>query len=416
LPHFDEWGRECSILLQCREPQMSEYATTSPLGGRIAEEIVCVQKPETVDDVDEAGYLDANPDIRKAGMQAREHFFRIGQREGRLQFVNQERVAEMREKKLRSLRFRRQSSAPRNYGEPTNFLSPETVAEFGIPESPPVSANQYGGPFLDEIRGNPERLCLDVGAGLRYSYLSNVVNTEIYPSISTDVLCVGEDLPFDSDQFDYVICASVLEHARRPWEVASEICRVLKPGGKLLVDYPYLQTVHGYPHHYFNATPQGAISLFERYCDTLSSTIEPNNHPIQSIWWILTIWRHGLEGIDRDSFENLTIGQILATPPEAHLEASFCGNLTEEARRIIPAGSTMIARKKSGYAFETSAAPNDVLGGGDGGSRQDAAMHLRELVGALEAEVAALRASRSWRLTAPLRALHRRWRQFQVSG
>jgi SAM-dependent methyltransferase len=312
---------------------------------RTASHVICARTPDSVDDVDEAGYLDANPDVRRAGMSAREHFIQAGRAEGRLQFANQDRVAKMRERKLESLRFRRQP-APRSYGQPANFLTPEIVSEFGIPEAPPVSANQYGGPFIEEIRSNPESLCLDVGAGLRHSCFSNVVNTEIYPSISTDVLCVGEDLPFESEQFDYVICAAVLEHTRRPWEVAREICRVLKAGGKVLVDYPFLQSVHGYPHHYFNATPQGAISLFEAYCDILTSTIEPNNHPIQSIFWFLMIWRSGLEGADREAFDKLTVGEILSVPPEAQLGAAYCRNLSEHVKRIIPAGSTLIARRK----------------------------------------------------------------------
>ena len=390
---------------------MSEYATSSYPGDGNADEIVCVRKPDSVDDVDETAYLDANPDVRKAGMCARDHFIKFGRREGRLQWANQDRVAELREKKLRSLRFRRQPSVPRDYGQPVNFLTPETIAEFGIPESPPVSANQYGGAFIDEIRAKPAHLGLDVGAGLRYSYFENIVNTEIYPSFSTDVLCIGEDLPFDDDQFDYVICAAVLEHTRRPWEVAHEICRVLKPGGKLLVDYPFLQGVHGYPHHYFNATPQGSISLFEESCDILSSTVEPNNHPIQSIWWVLAAWRYGLEGVDRDSFENLTIGEILATPPDAHLGASFCKNLSEEARRIIPAGSTLIAHKKTDCTLDTIDPSSSAVRGGDEAARRDVAMQQLE---ALEAEVSALRASRSWRLTSPLRALHRRWQQVRL--
>jgi SAM-dependent methyltransferase len=393
---------------------VSQYTKSSYPGGGTADEIVCVRKPGSVDEVDETAYLDANPDVRRAGMCAHDHFIKFGQREGRLQWANRERVAEMREKKLQSLRFRRQPSAPRDCGRPVNFLTPETITEFGIPESPPVSANQYGGAFIDEIRANPAHLGLDVGAGLRFSYFGNIVNTEIYPSISTDVLCVGEDLPFEDDQFDYAICAAVLEHARRPWEVAREICRVLKPGGKLLVDYPFLQGVHGYPHHYFNATPQGAISLFEGSCDILSSTIEPNNHPIQSIWWVLAIWRHGLQGEDRDRFEKLTIGMILAAPPDAHLEAAFCKNLSEEASRIIPAGSTLIARKKTGYTLDTIDPSTRAVRGGDDGPLLDVAMQEPERVKALEAEVAALRASRSWRLTAPLRALHRRWPQARL--
>jgi hypothetical protein len=153
---------------------VSEHATSSDPGRGNADEIICVRKPASAEEVDETAYLDANPDVRRAGMRARDHFIMFGQREGRLQWANQERVAEIREKKLRSLRFRHQPSVPRDYGQPVNFLSPETIAEFGIPESPPVSANQYGGAFIDEIRANPAHLGLDVGAGLRFSYLANI--------------------------------------------------------------------------------------------------------------------------------------------------------------------------------------------------------------------------------------------------
>jgi SAM-dependent methyltransferase len=104
---------------------------------------------------------------------------------------------------------------------------------------------------VEEIRRHPERLYPDLGAGLRHVYYSNVVNTEIYSTISTDVICVGEELPFADAQFDSVFAIAVLEHTMRPWEVAREICRVLKPGGTVLIDFPFLQAVHGYPHHYF---------------------------------------------------------------------------------------------------------------------------------------------------------------------
>ncbi len=174
-------------------------------GGDRAIEIVCVKRPNDVDEVNEVAYLSANPDVHRAGMTARDHFLMAGQREGRIQGDNLDQVAAIREKKLQRLRYRREPAQPRAYGAPANFLTPQIIADFGIPEAPPVSANQYGGPFIDEIIANNDRLCLDVGAGLRYSYVSNIVNTEIYPSISTDIMCVGEDLPFESDQFDYAI-------------------------------------------------------------------------------------------------------------------------------------------------------------------------------------------------------------------
>lgn len=47
---------------------------------------------------------------------------------------------------------------------------------------------------------------------------------------------VGEDLPYESAQFDAVVCVDVLEHVSDLARVLSEVARVLKPGGLFLFD------------------------------------------------------------------------------------------------------------------------------------------------------------------------------------
>lgn len=319
-------------------------------------EIRCAARPSDAHDVDEVGYLDANPDVKKAGMSGRDHFVEYGQKEGRLQWINQAQVAAVREQKLSQLKFRYDQTTSRAFGEAANFITPDVRAEFRIPGSPPISANEYGGAFIDEVLDHPERQCLDVGAGLRSRYIGNFVNADIYPSVSTDVVCIGEDLPFENAQFDYVICLAVLEHARRPWDVAAEICRVLKPGGKLLVDYPFLVGVHGFPHHYFNATPLGAISLFEDACDIQSSTIESNQHPLHALQWILAAWQQGLNANIWKTFEGLSVQQLLGMPPELQLKQPYCTELSQEMQRCVAAGSTLVAVRKNSSATMPSAA------------------------------------------------------------
>lgn len=47
---------------------------------------------------------------------------------------------------------------------------------------------------------------------------------------------LAEQLPFESEQFDVVVCVDVLEHVENPGQAIAEISRVLKPGGFFCFD------------------------------------------------------------------------------------------------------------------------------------------------------------------------------------
>lgn len=89
----------------------------------VAKEIQCAVRPTSVDEIYERGYLAANPDVARAGVKAREHFANYGHEEGRVQWVNEDEVAEMRERKLKRVRFRAEPVVPRGYGQAANYLS-----------------------------------------------------------------------------------------------------------------------------------------------------------------------------------------------------------------------------------------------------------------------------------------------------
>jgi SAM-dependent methyltransferase len=53
-----------------------------------------------------------------------------------------------------------------------------------------------------------------------------------------NVVARGEQIPLAGEQFDVVICTQVLEYVPEPAVVISEMRRVLKPGGYLLLSVP----------------------------------------------------------------------------------------------------------------------------------------------------------------------------------
>jgi SAM-dependent methyltransferase len=50
-------------------------------------------------------------------------------------------------------------------------------------------------------------------------------------------------IPFDADSFDMVLCNHVLEHVNNDVQAISEITRVLRPGGKAILQVPFFNPV-----------------------------------------------------------------------------------------------------------------------------------------------------------------------------
>lgn len=71
-----------------------------------------------------------------------------------------------------------------------------------------------------------------------------------------------EPLP-DGLEPDVIISFSTLEHCKKPWLVAENLIKCLKPGGLLLISVPFQWRVHAYPSDYYRFTPDGVKALFE---------------------------------------------------------------------------------------------------------------------------------------------------------
>jgi SAM-dependent methyltransferase len=108
---------------------------------------------------------------------------------------------------------------------------------------------------------------LDFGAGHQHPDRRhrNVLLHEAVHYNQIYVVSVTPRLPYRDNSFDAIISQAVFEHVPRPWEVAMELHRVLKPGGQIHIDTAFMQPFHSDPTHYFNMTFSGLREIFRPF-------------------------------------------------------------------------------------------------------------------------------------------------------
>ena len=301
---------------------------------------------------DEKAYLMANPDVADALRNGtlksgRSHFDIFGKNETRKIRLSSSTISEAKRRKLEKikplLRTDMQCLETPSYYD---FLSEELRSRFNIVDTDAVSSNGYDAYGLELIEKNEDGLVLDCGAGKRPLYFDNVVNFEIADYDTTDVRGVGEVLPFISGAFDAVLSIAVLEHVKDPFLCAKEISRVLKPGGSLMCCVPFLQPLHGYPHHYYNMTSQGLENLFVDYLAIDKVTTYESVYPIWSLTWILHSWAAGLQGKTKRDFMKMRISDLMENA-DKYLNMPFVTELSTEKNLELASATVLFAHKQS---------------------------------------------------------------------
>ncbi len=119
------------------------------------------------------------------------------------------------------------------------------------------------------IPGFVERLgsdavILNLGSG-RTNFGVRVVNLDIGPWSHVDVVAVGERLPVQDASLDGVITQGVLEHVPDLPATLAEIDRVLRPGGLVYHEAPFIQGFHASPNDFRRFTAVGMAELAPGY-------------------------------------------------------------------------------------------------------------------------------------------------------
>jgi SAM-dependent methyltransferase len=141
----------------------------------------------------------------------------------------------------------------------------------GAPIGSRLLETHHTHPYSEEslalIHGSPGGVVLDFGAGHPHPdrLFPHVLLHEAVNYNQIDVVSLTPRLPYRDNTFDAVISQAVFEHIPRPWEVARELHRVLKPGGQIHIDTAFMQPFHSDPDHYFNMTIPGTREIFRPF-------------------------------------------------------------------------------------------------------------------------------------------------------
>jgi SAM-dependent methyltransferase len=128
----------------------------------------------------------------------------------------------------------------------------------------------------------PQTRVLVVGGGCQRQWLDDVLGAGelirvIYCDVDVradvDIFCDAHHLPFVDGAFEAVITTAVLEHVMYPEKVALEISRVLKLGGILYSELPFMQQVHEGAYDFTRYTLSGHRRLFNRFEEIESGMI-----------------------------------------------------------------------------------------------------------------------------------------------
>jgi uncharacterized protein YbaR (Trm112 family)/predicted SAM-dependent methyltransferase len=226
------------------------------------------------------------------------------------------------------------------------FLPEEVVAASSDHVSNPIGAD------FEAILQKGDELILHIGAGATAQKYPNCVEFEHKIFKHTDVVGDAHRLPFRDGSFDRVFAFNVFEHLREPARAATEVARVLKPGGTVAIHTAFLQAVHEEPAHFYNTTEYGLRRWFADFqIEKLSVT--PNFSPGIMLAYLMStvvnvLQESGVSWREQTIVQETTLGEWAdfwagkTGPPDGF---DTLQNLPQAAQKKIAAGFELIGRK-----------------------------------------------------------------------
>ena len=138
------------------------------------------------------------------------------------------------------------------------------------------------------------------------------INLDISPlKPNLDIIADAHYLPFKSQSVDIVYSIAVLEHVKKPWIVADEIHRILRVGGFVVLELPFLNVIHD-EHDYFRFTDKAIRVLFdEERFETVLEQVSSGGGSFLSVF-LLTYLRQFVPTKLLKNLWNISMGYVFS--------------------------------------------------------------------------------------------------------
>jgi len=145
-----------------------------------------------------------------------------------------------------------------------------------------------------------------------------------------------QKLPFGDGEFDSVLLSDVLEHIPNPVELVGEIRRILKPGGILMMNVPFIYPLHEEPFDYYRYTEHALRRIISETGMSVLHLESMGGH-LES-WVVFTA---------KQLLRVRWGGKFLAlfVQAAARLLRTFIGKNRESTHVVYPLGYGLVARK-----------------------------------------------------------------------
>ena len=136
--------------------------------------------------------------------------------------------------------------------------------------------------FITELE--KKQVILNFGSGTQPHFADNVYNVDLFPYNNIDIICPIDVIPFKRNSVDMIICVAVLEHVKNPQGIVQKFYEMLKDGGRIYVEIPFMQGIHADPYDFQRFTSDGLRVLLSSFKEIKLNSCAG---PASSLCWIL---------------------------------------------------------------------------------------------------------------------------------